>query len=182
MYFMGYVELFHPIFHGVDNLSHKSIEEYYLTIFVIKTPIKYLNLLSKTTTMDFETYYSYICENSSKEINYHKNILFFIKNRVRDMKHVSPHPTIRNFMKIQEYLHDPLSLHIVERIVLKTGESICILKTFWIKCIQRKWKKICNHNKKVINEIKQLKNIKKRELMCISSKFLGVKGMWFSRV
>ena len=181
MYFLGYVELFHPILHGFDNLSFDSIEEYYMTIFVIKTPNKYLSLLTKTSDMDFESYYSYICENSSKEINYHRNILFFIKNRIRDMKRITNHPTVRNFEKIQENLYNPLSLQIVEKIVLKTGESICILKTFWIKCIQRKWKKICGHNKKVLNELKTLKNIKRRELMCISSKFLGIKGMWFSR-
>ena len=182
MYFLGYVELFHPILHGFDDLSYDLIEEYYITIFVVKTPNKYLSLLSKTSNMDFETYYSYICENSSKEINYHKNILFFIKNRKQDMKRVLTHPTIRNFSKIQEDLYDPSSLHIVEKIVLPTGESICILKTFWLKCIQRKWKKICRHNKNVCNELKKLKNIKKRELICISSKFLGINGLWFSKV
>lgn len=181
MYFLGYVELFHPKLHGINDLSYKSINECYITIFVIKTPNKYLTLLEKTSKMSFETYYSYICENSSKELNYHKNILFFIKNRNKDMKYISQHPTVRNFVKIQEDLYNPISLQIVEKIVLKSGESICILKTFWLKCIQRKWKKICLHNKKVINEITQFKNLKKRELISISSRFIGLKGMW-SRV
>ena len=43
MYFLGYVELFHPILHGFDDLSYDLIEEYYITIFVVKTPNKYLS-------------------------------------------------------------------------------------------------------------------------------------------
>jgi hypothetical protein len=182
MYFLGYVELFHPKLHGFDDLSYNAIDGFYITIFTIKTPGRYLSLLTKTSKMDFVAYYSYIHQNNSKELNYHKNILFYIKNRDKEMKNICEHPSVRNFAKIQEDLYTPYSLQIVEKIEMDTGESICILKTFWLRCIQRKWKKICNYNKKVLNEIKEIKFLKKRELETISSKFFGIKGLWFSRV
>ena len=45
MYFLGYVELFHPQIHIFDEYSSKDINEFYITIFTIKFPSKYLHLL-----------------------------------------------------------------------------------------------------------------------------------------
>lgn len=172
MYFLGYVELFHPKVHGFDVNSCNNIHGYYINIFTIKTPINYLFLMTKI--LNFEDIYEY----SSREIICHKNILFHIKMRIKNIYNLDEHPFIRNFLKIQETLYNPTSLQIVEKIILKTGESICILKTFWIKCIQRKWKKICLYNKKVIIELMTLKNLKKRCITNIHNKFYGLRGMW----
>ena len=180
MYFLGYVELFHPQIHIFDEYSSKDINEFYITIFTIKFPSKYLHLLTEIKKMNFEDYYCYICENQSREITYHKTILFHIKNRSKEIRFVDEHPIIRNFLKIQEALYNPTSLEVVEKIELKTGESICILKTFWIKCIQRKWKKICEYNKKILNDLMMLKNVKRRDITNIHSKFYGLNGIWYS--
>ena len=54
----------------------------------------------------------------------------------------TPHPTIRNYLKIA--MHPYLNrLQIVEVHRLETGEDIAILKTFWIRIFQRKWKRLC---------------------------------------
>jgi hypothetical protein len=182
MYFLGYVELFHPQIHGFDEFSCKDINGFYITIFTIKSPSKYLHSLSEIKTMTFEEYYCYIRVNQSREIMYHKKILFHIRNRTKEMRFIEEHPTIKNFLKIQELCYNPSSLEIVEKIELKTGESICILKTFWIKCIQRKWRKICEYNKKILHDLKVLKNIKKRDIINIHSKFYGLNGIWYSRI
>jgi hypothetical protein len=180
MYFLGYVELFHPQTHVFDETSWKDINEFYITIFTIKSPSKYLHFLTEIKSMHFEEYYCYISENKSREIMCHKTILFHIKNRTKELCIINNHPIIRNFFKIQESLYNPTSLEIVEKIVLKTGESICILKTFWIKCIQRKWKKICEYNKKILNDLMMLKNVKRRDIINIHSKFYGLNGLWYS--
>jgi len=180
--FLAYVELFHPITHGFDKESYKDIQGFYITILTIKTPSKYLSFISKSNKMDFDTYYSYICSHSSREIIEHKAIVYYIKKRTKELCFISDHPFLRNFLKIQEMLYHPLSLQIVDKIELKTGESICILKTFWLKCIQRKWKKICEYNKNVLKEITTIKFLKKREITQIHSKFHGLRGMWYKSI
>lgn len=182
MYFLGYVELFHPQIHGFDEYSCKYINDFYITIFTIKYASKYLSFLSEIKIMNLEDYYCYICENQTQEIRYHKTILFHIKKRSKEICFINDHPTIRNFLKTQELLYSPSSLQIVEKIELKTGESICILKTFWIKCIQRKWKKICNYNKKILDKLMMLKNVKRRDITNIHSKFYRLHGLWYSVV
>ena len=61
-----------------------------------------------------------------------------------------PHSTIRNYKKIvlsNEYL----SPQIAQCIILPTQETIAIIKTIWIKIIQRTWKKVYNNRKKILN-------------------------------
>jgi len=168
MYFLGYTELFNSKLHGFNNDSYKYIYGFYITIFTIKSVSEYLSSLSKINLNNEIENYN----------NVHRDILFHIKMRSKIC--ITEHPTIRNFLKIQNCLYNPNSLQIVEKIELETGESICILKTFWIRCIQRKWKKICLHNKKRLAELIELKNLKKRYSINIHSKFYGLKGMWYS--
>lgn len=60
----------------------------------------------------------------------------FIRNTVR-----YKHPFIRNYRQIvlrPEYIQP----EIAECIILPTGESVAILKTFWIRIIQRAWRRV----------------------------------------
>ena len=60
----------------------------------------------------------------------------FIRHTVR-----YKHPFIRNYRQIvlrAEYIQP----EIAECIVLSSGESVAILKTFWIRIIQRAWKRV----------------------------------------
>lgn len=175
--FLGYVELFHEKLHGFDEFSEPNIHTYFITIFSIKSPIKYLKLLENISDMDLENYYSYICENNSTELNHHRNILFHLRNQTKKLPFINQHPTIRNFLNIQEFFSP--QLHIFEKLNLSTGESICILKTFWLKCIQRKWKKICSHNKRIIKIMTSIKNIKQRETKMYTNRLIGIKGLWY---
>jgi hypothetical protein len=72
----------------------------------------------------------------------------------------------------------PTSLHIFQIHELPGGEHICILKTFWLKCIQRKWRKICNFNKSLIEDLKKTQNLHLRELGHYSKKSIGITGLW----
>ena len=178
--FLGYTELFHKELHGIDNFSDLNINECYITIFSIKNPIKYLKFIQFINGMDYETYYSYICENSNTELSQHQEILFHIMNQNKKIPFINDHKTIRNFLNIQNLLYS--QIHLFEKLVLPSGESICILKTFWIKCIQRKWKKIFKHNKKIVEEMKSINYIKKRERECYHKRLLGMKGLWYSKL
>lgn len=48
---------------------------------------------------------------------------------------------------------------IAECIYLRGGECVAIIKTFWLKIIQRKWRSICIQRKIIINKRSQPQNI-----------------------
>lgn len=63
------------------------------------------------------------------------------------------HPFIRNYNKIilnKNYIQ----LHLAKNIVLETGETICILKTYWLRIIQRTWKRIYKERQLIIQKRK----------------------------
>ena len=62
---------------------------------------------------------------------------------------LEPHPMIRNYKQIicsDKYLQP----EIAEVIEMPTGEFVCILKTFWLRLIQRKWKKIYKRRMEIV--------------------------------
>jgi hypothetical protein len=54
---------------------------------------------------------------------------------------------------------DYYNLQIAQCLVLPTGERVCILKTFWLRIIQRTWKKIYYQKKKILLKNIYLRNI-----------------------
>ena len=70
----------------------------------------------------------------------------FIRNTVR-----YKHPFIRNYRRIvlrPEYIQP----EIAECITLSSGESVAILKTFWIRIIQRVWRRVLLERKVVLEK------------------------------
>ena len=47
-----------------------------------------------------------------------------------------------------------LQLHLAKNILLDTGEIICIIKTYWLKIIQRTWKRIYKERQIIIQKRK----------------------------
>jgi hypothetical protein len=74
-----------------------------------------------------------------------------------------PHKTIRNYLNIvrQENYIRP---HIALCIELPTGENITIIKTIWIKLIQRAWKKVYKRRQSVIIGRTMIESINCRRL------------------
>ena len=72
---------------------------------------------------------------------------FYKKYYLRNFRGLK-HDIIRNYKNI---ITNPKSLNIEigQVYYLKGEECVCIIKTFWLKLIQRAWKKICN-NRKII--------------------------------
>jgi len=152
--YLAYCELFHPELHGFTSDSSSNIEGFFITILTVKHPYFF-----------------------SKKVR--EYIEFHVENQMQKIQTVQPHSLVRNFIDIQKI---SLQAQIVEKIILSGGESICILKTFWLKCIQRKWKKICDYNKRAAIERKKLKYIKKNELTRIVPKHMGLVGMWYKSI
>jgi len=75
------------------------------------------------------------CENTSKDIGDHWFIL-----EVLDKEDYNKMDERLNFYKSNCSI--PVSLQLVDYFYLPGNEMVGIIKTFWLKLIQRKWKKI----------------------------------------
>ena len=72
------------------------------------------------------------------------------------------HPTIMNYKKIvtrKNYIKPEIA-----ECYLKKGILVAILKTFWLKIIQRKWKKIFGERQTILQNRKSISNIIYREI------------------
>ena len=142
-------QIHYPYLHGKTEDSDPYIENHYILIGKFNYKTGYYE------EFEFESENNYEYDDSLPTINeiikryklYYKNI---IKNN-----HFITHPTIRNFYNIILKYNNYIKPEIGQCIVLNTGETICILKTFWIRIIQRVWKKVFGNRKMIIfNRIK----------------------------
>jgi hypothetical protein len=93
-------------------------------------------------------------------LNLYSNFYYiYYYNNLNNRKH----NIYRNYSNIisNTYYIKP---EIAECIYLSTGECIAILKTFWIKLIQRTWKNIYSKKKNIIDLRKNPNNIKYKEI------------------
>jgi hypothetical protein len=73
------------------------------------------------------------------------------------------HSTIRNYRNIIAR-PDYIRPEIAECIVLPSQHTVAIIKTIWIKLIQRKWKKVYAERNKIIKTRMQYSSLKTREI------------------
>ena len=148
-YCMVLIELFHPLIHGIDEHSDPSISSHFLI---------------------HSCYHAgYLLENDAivlplvplKEmITTYIRSLQCHQQQLDQVRYSFPlHPIIRNYnyMLQSNYWHHP---HIAKCIVLQGGEKVAILKTHWIRLIQRTWKRVY-HTPSSTSTSTLLKNKKK---------------------
>jgi hypothetical protein len=82
---------------------------------------------------------------------------YFIRNNN------SNHTIYKNYRNIISR-PDYFKPEIAQCVYLESLHCVAILKTFWIRIIQRKWKKICAERNRVLKERCSLKSIKFREI------------------
>jgi len=137
---IGLYEIFHADIHGFNiNGSDPKIYEKLLTHCTF-SPREFYNNECEETIQDIEYIYDEIYRTSIIE-----------------------HPTIRNYSNIinnAKYL----KLEILKLEILPTQECVCVIKTFWLKIIQRKWKKIYKERMILLIKLKNYRNLLKREL------------------
>jgi hypothetical protein len=84
-------------------------------------------------------------------------------SNMSNIDYITPHNIFRNYKNII-LRPDNLKPEIAECLYLSGGECVAILKTFWIKIIQRTWKNIVSERKKIIKLRCNLKSIMHREI------------------
>jgi hypothetical protein len=110
-------ELFNPYVHGFTNESDRNVLSHYLVI-------------GKYSTIDSPGIY--------EEINhtYENMDRLFLQN-----PRFCRHPRIRNYKNIASKI-DYIRPEIAECIYLSGDECVAVLKTFWLRLVQRTWKRI----------------------------------------
>lgn len=115
-------EIYNPYIHGKSN------------------PLLYTQLLVCDR-------YKYTDINSIENMNYQgEHINIVVCERISCMP-TYIHPFIRNYKSI--IMQTAGKLEIAECIYLENNEMVAILKTFWIKIIQRTWKNIFQERKRI---------------------------------
>lgn len=145
-------ELHNPLIHGVpenDNNSNYSNSNY------SNITAQYI------VNYRFKKYDCNVSEYIDDIISYRQ--AFYI-NFIKKMRRVELiHPLYRNYKAI---VANPIYIkpEIAECAILHTGESVAIIKTFWLKIIQRKWRKVYFEKKRIILLRCKLDAIKYREM------------------
>ena len=146
-------ELHHPQIHGKTANSDTNIETHYLVYDRFDYCLNY----DLNTDSDYDSESESESESESDVndyndllgtmemlSNYYSHSLYIMDTAVVD------HPTIRNYPNIvtrSNYIEP----QIAECIELATLETVAILKTMWLRIIQRKWKRICLERNRVIS-------------------------------
>jgi hypothetical protein len=180
-------ELHNPVIHGKTNTSDPNIETHYVIYNrynpVTKFPLDYddnddnynncnynYNNIDNSSIDDFSTMY--------EDISRLKSIYL---NPSRYERSYSPnHPTIRHYSSIvtkRNYIKPEIGLCII----LPTQEAVAILKTFWFRIISKKWKKVFQERKRIIQlrcnrfdlTIKQMRRMFPKSFVDLP----GLKGM-----
>jgi len=147
-------ELFHPRLHGIDKNSDPNILQHYIVIksysfedfndseinFNFDTDTDADTNTDTNTDSDTDSSSEY---EELNNINY--NVIHLIDMLHEDIqvnrRVLVPrkHPIIRNYLNIMKM---PSRIEITENIILCGGETVAIIKTIWIRIIQRKWKRV----------------------------------------
>ena len=144
-------ELHLPTMHGKTNNSDPNIETHYL-IHDLYNPTELYDTNYSSDSSDSDSDSN--DENNSynrihNAINYLKQKYLYITYEFDPIFH--NHPIIRNYYNI---VSNPnyIQPEIGQYIILPTLEAVAVLKTFWIRIVQRKWKKVFKQQRHIIKE------------------------------
>ena len=162
-------ELHYPGRHGKTDDSDPNIENHYL-VYDRFDPISGISFchLDEYEELDTDNEYESDDDMEERECVNLNNEMKFLKEMYSNPENFSPqyfgiHPTIRNYHNI---ISNPnyIKPEIGEYIILPTQEAVAILKTFWLRIIQKKWKKVFQERKNIIRQRCNLSNLSIREI------------------
>ena len=121
-YELGFCVFFNAYIHGKDINSSSNIDLHYLILHSINADTFY-------DSLQFTIFMNMI------NISRNHYCRYFQQNQ-----HSTENSYIRNY-KNAVSKKNYISLEIIQHIELEGGEHVAIYKTFWLRIIQRKWKK-----------------------------------------
>ena len=87
--------------------------------------------------------------------NEHQTTLDSMKNYYWNRTERPPHPSVRNYWNMMAKKRF-YTLHVVDEVELCTGVKTAILKTFWLRIFQRKWRNICKDKQLARRKMKDI--------------------------
>lgn len=179
-------ELHHPVIHGKTDYSASNIENHYLVYdkFDGKTGIS-LSCINDDEDYSTDNEYDTDEDEDNRLCRIEDTIKFLRKhytNFVRKINFYEKHPTIRNYHNIisrKDYIRSEIG----QCIVLPTQETIAILKTFWLRIIQKKWKKVFKERENMLKKRNLPYSLYEREILqnwLQTYRLPGLRGMLYS--
>ena len=158
-------ELYNENIHGIDDMTDPTIHFHYI-------------VGERFTADDF---YLYKKKGSDeRECDIINTLVMYkraIRYRLRSDYLCSGNRYIRNYKHIisqKRYIQ----LDIARCIYLKGNEMVCIKKTFWLKIIQRTWRRICLERQTIAKKA-TLRVLYQREIKKIYTPIPQLKGMLY---
>ena len=150
-------EIFNRHIHGSPNKKIRAIDGHYLLISKFDgdaTILEYEENSDSDSDSDADTDDE---SNINSVAEYYND---YYNEQAQDIK---PHILIQNYKNIISR-PDYIKPEIGQCIVLESQHSVVIIKTMWIKIIQRKWKKIYAERQAIIRRRMQIASLYAREL------------------
>lgn len=136
--------LFNPELHGYDTNSTSNILSHYLIYIIVDIEDFYNNLYKQELNRCKMEYKNWI-------INKRTNHIDII------------HPIINNYKAIISKSNN-YKINIIEDEILSGEEHVAYIKTFWLKIIQRKWKKVYQERKEILKIRKTFRALREKEM------------------
>ena len=161
-------ELHNPNIHGKNESSANNIETHYLVYdrFEPWSGISYLSFDEEYDTDDTDD----TDEDNPNHVEKLEDTLQFLRDRYSIsglQNRLANHPSIRNYRNIISK-PDYIKPEIGQYIILPTLEAVTILKTFWLRIVQRRWK----------NVFLERQRVKTERQHCASLSFRQINGAW----
>lgn len=140
MYQLLLCELHCPDLHGKTEESYANVENHYIVYDTFDPITKISHSMEAFDADDFDFDSITDCETLDDHLVVLDDEITFLQ-KIYSKPLAITHPTIRNY---KQFIGRPdyIRAEIGEVILLPTQEKVAILKTFWLRIFQRKWKRL----------------------------------------
>jgi hypothetical protein len=172
-YYIGICELHHDLLHGFNESSSSQIKGHYLLMEKFNNFHKYI--INDVYNYHYDSDDSDDSDNSVNSDNSNSSIVDSDdENENNNPKLIdlyrykysillksptfmnSCHSIIRNYHNIIKSFYY-IQPHIVECVYLPGGECVAVLKTFWLKIVQRTWKRVYKQRMQLLCSVPMLR-------------------------
>ena len=124
----------------------------------------YNDKLHGKTNNDVSNHYLLINRIKKLDMDFINNLTTtFNLEYIEKQQKITPHKFIRNYQNMitsTNYIKPEIG----EVIYLSSGHTVCIIKTMWLRVIQRAWKKVYNQRKQMFKMRCRIHSLKHREI------------------
>ena len=149
---LGICELYHPKIHGNTDSSSRFITRHYIVHCIVEA-IDFMTPVFDVSSL----------ERNSDFYDYELDHLTRRYKKITSANRCIKHPIIENYDAIIRK-NNYIKLDIIETHILGGMEEIAVLKTFWLRLVQRKWKRLYKIKMEKIKKKMSYHYLKRREL------------------